>query len=217
MQSVCLASENSRKAERVLHLSKPKPMQHTSVFSTAAAYDRRPGKFLQHPFFTVSHEQLLASLRRIIDHAQPCVTIEHVDKSSSAAAALTLPQGSHPHTFEGHRDGRSRRGRRRERIAIRAAQSPNRRGRRGTGRALCAPVEQSKQPRVNVVRAFEDGEFVFGHTEYDFATRRIGFEIFRFEGNQAVEHWDNIQPRIEGPNESGHSMVDGPTESTIGT
>lgn len=68
-------------------------------------------------------------------------------------------------------------------------------------------------PRVNIVRAFEDGDFVFGHTEYDFATRRIGFEVFRFEDGQAVEHWDNIQPRL-GPNDSGRSMVDGPTEAT---
>ena len=68
-------------------------------------------------------------------------------------------------------------------------------------------------PRVNIVRAFEDGDFVFGHTEYDFSTRRIGFEVFRFEDGQAVEHWDNIQARL-GPNSSGHSMVDGVTEST---
>ena len=68
-------------------------------------------------------------------------------------------------------------------------------------------------PRVNIVRAFADGDFVFGHTEYDFSSRRIGFEVFRFEGDLAVEHWDNIQPR-RGPNTSGHSMVDGPTEAT---
>jgi predicted SnoaL-like aldol condensation-catalyzing enzyme len=67
-------------------------------------------------------------------------------------------------------------------------------------------------PRVNIVRAFEDGDFVFAHTEYDFASRRIGFEVFRFEGGRAVEHWDNIQAR-QGPNKSGRSMVDGPTES----
>ena len=78
--------------------------------------------------------------------------------------------------------------------------------------ALFARISKSN-PHVNIVRAFEDGDFVFGHTEYDFAMRRIGFEIFRFEGNQAVEHWDNIQPRM-GPNESGHSMVDGPTEAS---
>jgi len=65
-------------------------------------------------------------------------------------------------------------------------------------------------PRVNIVRVFEDGDFVFAHTEYDFATRNIGFEIFRFENDQAVEHWDNIQKR-RGPNSSGHTMVDGET------
>ena len=68
-------------------------------------------------------------------------------------------------------------------------------------------------PRVNIVRVFADGDYVFAHTEYDFSTRRIGFEVFRFEEERAVEHWDNIQPR-QGPNPSGHSMVDGPTEAT---
>jgi predicted SnoaL-like aldol condensation-catalyzing enzyme len=67
-------------------------------------------------------------------------------------------------------------------------------------------------PRVNIVRAFEDGDFVFAHTEYDFASRKIGFEVFRFEDDQAVEHWDNIQERL-GPNRSGRTMVDGPTEA----
>ena len=66
-------------------------------------------------------------------------------------------------------------------------------------------------PRVNIVRVFEDGDYVFAHTEYDFAERNIGFEIFRFENGQAVEHWDNIQKR-KGPNNSGHSMIDGVTE-----
>ena len=68
-------------------------------------------------------------------------------------------------------------------------------------------------PRVNIVRAFSDGDFVFAHTEYDFATRRIGFEVFRFEDEFAVEHWDNIQPRHE-PTVSGRTMVDGPAEAT---
>ena len=43
-------------------------------------------------------------------------------------------------------------------------------------------------PRVNIVRAFEDGDFVFAHTEYDFSRRNIGFEVFRFEDGRAVEH-----------------------------
>ncbi len=66
-------------------------------------------------------------------------------------------------------------------------------------------------PHVNIVRAFEDADFVFAHTEYDFASRKIGFEIFRFEDGRAVEHWDNIQER-RGPNAAGRSMVDGPTD-----
>lgn len=67
-------------------------------------------------------------------------------------------------------------------------------------------------PHVNIVRAFEDGDFVFAHTEYDFASRKIGFEVFRFDDGRAVEHWDNIQER-KMPNKAGHSMVDGRTES----
>lgn len=77
--------------------------------------------------------------------------------------------------------------------------------------ALFKRLSKTK-PRVNMVRAFEDGDFVFAHMEYDFASRKIGFEVFRFEDGQAVEHWDNIQERL-GPNPSGHTMVDGPAES----
>lgn len=84
----------------------------------------------------------------------------------------------------------------------------------GEGLAALFQRISKSNPRVNVVRAFEDGDYVFGNTEYDFSTRRIGFEVFRFdENNLAVEHWDNIQPR-KGPNASGRSMVDGPTEAT---
>lgn len=82
----------------------------------------------------------------------------------------------------------------------------------GEGLAALFKRISKSNPHVNIVRAFEDGDYVFGHTEYDFSTRRIGFEVFRFEDYQAVEHWDNIQPRF-GPNGSGRSMVDGPTEA----
>lgn len=68
-------------------------------------------------------------------------------------------------------------------------------------------------PRVNIVRIFSDGDYVFAHTEYDFSESNIGFEVFRFEGDQTVEHWDNIQLR-KGPNSSGNTMVDGSTEIT---
>lgn len=69
------------------------------------------------------------------------------------------------------------------------------------------------EPRVNMVRAFEDGDYVFAHMEYDFASRKICFEVFRFQDGQAVEHWDNIQERQE-PTPSDRSMVDGPTRAT---
>lgn len=77
---------------------------------------------------------------------------------------------------------------------------------------LFARLAKTK-PHVNMVRGFEDGDYVFAHMEYDFASRKICFEVFRFEDGQAVEHWDNIQERL-GPNQSGRSMVDGATEVT---
>jgi predicted SnoaL-like aldol condensation-catalyzing enzyme len=83
----------------------------------------------------------------------------------------------------------------------------------GEGLAALFQRLAKSSPRVNIVRIFSDSDYVFAHTEYDFDTSRIGFEIFRFEDDLTVEHWDNIQPR-EGPNPSGHSMVDGPTEAT---
>ncbi len=83
----------------------------------------------------------------------------------------------------------------------------------GEGLAALFKRLAKSSPRVNIVRIFSDGDYVFAHTEYYFDTSRIGFEIFRFEDDLTVEHWDNIQPR-EGPNPSGHSMVDGPTEAT---
>jgi predicted SnoaL-like aldol condensation-catalyzing enzyme len=71
------------------------------------------------------------------------------------------------------------------------------------------------EPRVNMVRAFEDRDFVFAHMEYDFASRKIGFEVFRFEDGQAVEHWDNIEQRQE-PNQSARIEILPIHENRIG-
>jgi len=65
--------------------------------------------------------------------------------------------------------------------------------------------------KVNTVRAFEDGDFVFTHTEYNFFGPKIGFDIFRFEDGKIVEHWDNLQETPASPNPSGHNMIDGTT------
>ena len=83
----------------------------------------------------------------------------------------------------------------------------------GIGLAELFKQLSKSSPRVNIVRVFSDGDYVFAHTEYDFNNSNIGFEVFLFEGDQTVEHWDNIQCR-KGPNPSGHTMVDGPTEVT---
>lgn len=69
-------------------------------------------------------------------------------------------------------------------------------------------------PRVELVRIFEDGDFVFAHTDYDFNEVEVGFEVFRFEDGFAVEHWDNLQTKPDTPNPSGHTMLDGSTEIT---
>ena len=69
-------------------------------------------------------------------------------------------------------------------------------------------------PHVELVRIFEDGDFVFAHTDYDFNEVEVGFEVFRFEDGFAVEHWDNLQTKPKGPNKSDHTMLDGTTEIT---
>jgi predicted SnoaL-like aldol condensation-catalyzing enzyme len=66
-------------------------------------------------------------------------------------------------------------------------------------------------PRVDIVRVFEDGDYVFAHTDYNFNVLEICFEVFRFEDGLAVEHWDNLQHKHDSPNLSGHTMIDGPT------
>ncbi len=68
--------------------------------------------------------------------------------------------------------------------------------------------------RANVVRVFQDGDFVFAHTDYDFFGPKVGFDIFRFENGKIVEHWDNLQDKPQQPNPSGRTMLDGPTQAT---
>ena len=65
--------------------------------------------------------------------------------------------------------------------------------------------------KANVIRAFEDGDYVFTHTEYDFFGPKAGFDVFRFEDGLIVEHWDNLL-EIQKPNPSGHTQFDGVTE-----
>lgn len=63
------------------------------------------------------------------------------------------------------------------------------------------------------MRVFQDGDYVFAHTDYDFFGPTAGFDVFRYENGKIVEHWDNLQKQPSDPNTSGHTMTDGPTEA----
>lgn len=65
--------------------------------------------------------------------------------------------------------------------------------------------------KAKVIRAFEDGDYAFTHTIYDFFGAKIGFDIFRFENGLIVEHWDNLI-EIQPANPSGRTQTDGTTE-----
>ncbi len=84
----------------------------------------------------------------------------------------------------------------------------------GDGLEGFAAVVQAAPPggfKARVVRAFEDGDFVFTHTEYDFFGPKVGFDVFRFENGRIVEHWDNLAEQ-QPANPSGRTQIDGPTE-----
>lgn len=72
-----------------------------------------------------------------------------------------------------------------------------------------APV----QTTVENIRAFEDGDYVFLQTVYNFAGagEQVAFDVFRFENGKIAEHWDNLAAKAE-PNPSGHTQTDGATE-----
>lgn len=91
----------------------------------------------------------------------------------------------------------------------------------GTGRdAFIASVEYLASAEaattVENIRAFEDGEYVFLHTIYNFAGagEQVAFDIFRFdEDGEIAEHWDNLAALAE-PNPSGRTQTDGALEIT---
>ncbi|RKR13012.1 putative SnoaL-like aldol condensation-catalyzing enzyme [Maribacter vaceletii] len=64
--------------------------------------------------------------------------------------------------------------------------------------------------KAEVIRAFQDEDYVFTHTKYDFFGPKAGFDIFRFEDGLIVEHWDNLL-EIQKPNPSGRTQFDGAT------
>lgn len=84
----------------------------------------------------------------------------------------------------------------------------------GDGLAGFGAVIENAPPggfKAHVLRACEDGNYVFTHTEYDFFGPKAGFDVFRFEDGLIVEHWDNLAER-QPPNPSGRTQLDGPTD-----
>lgn len=81
----------------------------------------------------------------------------------------------------------------------------------GFGAVLGNPPEGGF--KADVLRSFQDGDYAFSHTKYDFFGPKAGFDIFRFEDGKIVEHWDNLTP-ITKPNPSGRTQFDGATEIT---
>ena len=86
----------------------------------------------------------------------------------------------------------------------------------GPGPAGVAALIQNmpSDATVHTIRVFEDGDYVFAHTEYNFFGPKIGFDVFRFEDGLIVEHWDNLQETATEPSPSGHTMIDGPTTAS---
>ncbi len=68
------------------------------------------------------------------------------------------------------------------------------------------------EARMEIVRIFEDDDYVV--TQADGQVRGDGtfFDVFRFEGGAIVEHWGFAAPSAP-PNASGHTQLDGPTEA----
>lgn len=90
----------------------------------------------------------------------------------------------------------------------------------GTGReAFVGSVEYlasaDTKTTVKNIRAFEDGDYVFLQSVYNFAGAgdQVAFDIFRFEDGKIAEHWDNLAAVAEA-NPSGHTQIDGTTEIT---
>lgn len=65
---------------------------------------------------------------------------------------------------------------------------------------------------LKVVRAFQDGPYVFTQAEGQILGQNTFFDIFMFEDGLIVEHWV-FSAKAAPPNKSGHTQTDGPTEA----
>ena len=94
------------------------------------------------------------------------------------------------------------------------------------GRAGLIEFIKSRSPdevqALNVVRIFEDGEYVWAHSEFtvdDKQGKRLAtyaiMNLWRVQDGQLVEHWDAMQEQ-PATTASGRTMLDGPTAQLKG-
>jgi predicted SnoaL-like aldol condensation-catalyzing enzyme len=69
---------------------------------------------------------------------------------------------------------------------------------------------QKEEHRLKVIRAFQDGPYVFTHSEGALLGGNIFFDVFRLDGGLIREHWVTAA-KAAPPNASGHTQTDGPT------
>lgn len=71
------------------------------------------------------------------------------------------------------------------------------------------PALKAAGTTVKIVRAFQDGNYVFLQSEYNLfgAGEQAGFDVFRFKDGVIVEHWDNLTA-VAKSNPSGHTQFD---------
>ncbi|MEH2411948.1 nuclear transport factor 2 family protein [Nostoc sp.] len=69
-----------------------------------------------------------------------------------------------------------------------------------------------EENHLKVVRAFQDGYYVFTQEDGLILGQNTFFDVFRFEDGLIVEHWV-FSTKAAPPNESGHTQTDGPTEA----
>ncbi len=69
-----------------------------------------------------------------------------------------------------------------------------------------------EQLHLTVVRAFQDGPYVWTQAKGQRSGRNVFFDIFRFEDGLVIEHWA-FSAMDAPPNPSGHTQIDGPTEA----
>jgi predicted SnoaL-like aldol condensation-catalyzing enzyme/truncated hemoglobin YjbI len=65
-------------------------------------------------------------------------------------------------------------------------------------------------PVIRNIRTFEDGEYVILHHEVHWPNRKVMFEVFRFEGGLAAEHWSGIADQPES-SVNNRSLINGET------